>query len=544
MSSRVIASAGGMSRLKRFTEASSLYQHSSACFIASICQSGIALGENHHLEQSIDDLNHIVGESEAVCVQDILDVPPRQRNLSSKIEDHQLRMFDLASSPAQCARLLSVSSPTPQLGSQSCPHPSSTYTWSRLNSSLISDLGGLVLAMGAMRVVVVLVPVVGLVQLLRWGVGSALLQLLLAVGAALLLLLAVGAALLLLLAVGAALLLLLAVGAALLLLLAVGAALLLLLAVGAALLTAGSGGSSAATAGGGAALLLLATASDREYRNKVQDLVITFLFSASKVHYLAGVHGILISVPYLLCHYTPTIEVYWNGPKSFCQRGSPRLPLDISRKVRGVRGDVTVTSKAAVIDSKCPFCSSALDPDCHHALTCRSGGDVIARHNKLRDCVANLCSKACLSPQLEKGPGIDFSRPADVLVPNWSLSNPAAFDLKVIHPLNTDLILEASLASGNSAEVGEIEKHAKNDQMCARLGWTCIPLVVEVYGGWGCEAKECYSRLSKRLAMQVGICEAEALCQMYCLLAVTLMRQNARAILLRCARAPLLEYSH
>eukprot|EP00731_Ephydatia_muelleri_P030242 Em0021g765a len=192
-------------------------------------------------------------------------------------------------------------------------------------------------------------------------------------------------------------------------------------------------------------------------------------------------------------------------------------------------------------DSKCPFCSSALDPDCHHALTCRSGGDVIARHNKLRDCVANLCSKACLSPQLEKGPGIDFSRPADVLVPNWSLSNPAAFDLKVIHPLNTDLILEASLASGNSAEVGEIEKHAKNDQMCARLGWTCIPLVVEVYGGWGCEAKECYSRLSKRLAMQVGICETEALCQMYCLLAVTLMRQNARAILLRCARAPLLE---
>ena len=90
--------------------------------------------------------------------------------------------------------------------------------------------------------------------------------------------------------------------------------------------------------------------------------------------------------------------------------------------------------------------------------------------------------------------------------------------------------------------VGEIEKHAKNDQMCARLGWTCIPLVVEVYGGWGCEAKECYSRLSKRLAMQVGICETEALCQMYCLLAVTLMRQNARAILLRCARAPLLEY--
>ena len=57
---------------------------------ASISQSGIVLGENHHLEQSIDDLNHIIGESEAVSVR---------------------MLFDLASSPAQRARLLSVSSP-------------------------------------------------------------------------------------------------------------------------------------------------------------------------------------------------------------------------------------------------------------------------------------------------------------------------------------------------------------------------------------------------------------------------------------------------
>ncbi|KAL5488937.1 hypothetical protein EMCRGX_G017964 [Ephydatia muelleri] len=133
-----------------------------------------------------------------------------------------------------------------------------------------------------------------------------------------------------------------------------------------------------------------------------------------------------------------------------------------SVKVIGLSGEVTVRSKAAGLpissaDSKCPLYSSALDPDCHHAFTCRSGGDIIAQHNKLRDCFANLCSKACLSPQLEKGPGLDFSRPADVLVSNWFLSNPAAFDLKVIHLLNTDLILEASLASGNSAEVGEIE---------------------------------------------------------------------------------------
>ena len=55
---------------------------------------------------------HIIGDSDAVSVQDILDAPPRQRILSSKIEDQQLRMLsDLVSSPAQHARLLSVSSP-------------------------------------------------------------------------------------------------------------------------------------------------------------------------------------------------------------------------------------------------------------------------------------------------------------------------------------------------------------------------------------------------------------------------------------------------
>ena len=88
--------------------------------------------KNHHLEQSIYDLNLIIVDSEPVHVQNILDAHPRQRNLLSKIEDHQLKiLFDHASSPAQCASLLSVSSPhasarlsampTPQLNLQMEP---------------------------------------------------------------------------------------------------------------------------------------------------------------------------------------------------------------------------------------------------------------------------------------------------------------------------------------------------------------------------------------------------------------------------------------
>jgi hypothetical protein len=49
-----------------------------------------------------------------------------------------------------------------------------------------------------------------------------------------------------------------------------------------------------------------------------------------------------------------------------------------------------------------------------------------------------------------------------VLVPNWSLSGSAAFDLKVINPLNSNFLLWASMTAGYTAELGE-DKHSKND---------------------------------------------------------------------------------
>eukprot|EP00731_Ephydatia_muelleri_P014834 Em0008g554a len=42
------------------------YRLSVATLLWQLLQIGIALGENHHLEQSIDDLNHIIGVSEAL----------------------------------------------------------------------------------------------------------------------------------------------------------------------------------------------------------------------------------------------------------------------------------------------------------------------------------------------------------------------------------------------------------------------------------------------------------------------------------------------
>ena len=46
-------------------------------------------------------------------------------------------------------------------------------------------------------------------------------------------------------------------------------------------------------------------------------------------------------------------------------------------------------------------------------------------------------------------------------MPNWSLSRPAVFDIKVI---NQQFLQEAAQTCGHAAEMGEKAKHSRNDE--------------------------------------------------------------------------------
>ena len=170
----------------------------------------------------------------------------------------------------------------------------------------------------------------------------------------------------------------------------------------------------------------------------------------------------------------------------------------------------------------------------HHAQICRSGGDVVTRHNRLYDCFADFCHRACLAPELERGCGLtstkDRSHPADVLVPNQSLSLSAAFDLKVINPLNSNFLLGVSMTSGCTDELREHDKYSKNDVSCIECGLICVPLVVEVFGGWENEAQPIFSRVAKKLVTQSKRFWPEVLSSIYCHLSITLMCESARAL--------------
>eukprot|EP00731_Ephydatia_muelleri_P025228 Em0017g311a len=185
--------------------------------------------------------------------------------------------------------------------------------------------------------------------------------------------------------------------------------------------------------------------------------------------------------------------------------------------------------------SYCPYCPNhRLDPLGHHALMCKHGGDVVLRHNSLRDVFVESCHRACLGGQVEVGSGLGLdrlhSRPADVLVNNWHLGKPAAFDLTVTSPLNPITLTEAGVRCGSSALFAEARKHNANDSKCAELGWVCIPLAVESYGCWGTEALQSVSRLAARLAIQMGCSKSQATTIVYQRLSV---RANARALLSR-----------
>eukprot|EP00731_Ephydatia_muelleri_P034029 Em0045g14a len=213
------------------------------------------------------------------------------------------------------------------------------------------------------------------------------------------------------------------------------------------------------------------------------------------------------------------------------------LSLDLNEHQMAIKWWLGLnTSPGSLPCALCP--EHPLDPLSHHAVTCKRGGDAISRHNKLRDIVLQTCHRACISAKAEAGSGLGHelrnTRPADILASNWLCGKPAAFDLTVVSPLNPTIISEAGRTAGSAAVAAELRKHSANDAKCSELGWTCIPLVAESYGAWGSEAVQAFSRLASYLATRTNSPKSKVACSLYGRLNLTLVRANARALLLRC----------
>ena len=186
----------------------------------------------------------------------------------------------------------------------------------------------------------------------------------------------------------------------------------------------------------------------------------------------------------------------------------------------------------------CALCpEKALDPLCHHSITCKHGSDVTNGHNRLRNTIFSACQRASLPARLEVGCGLGSSelrtRPADILVSSWGVKDTAAFDITVTSPLSPKIVSEVGASAEVAAKASESRKHEQNDTKCSELGSQCIPLAVETYRAWGEEACNAFSCIAMHEAILTNCSKSHVLGDLYGRLSIVLVRANARAILAR-----------
>eukprot|EP00731_Ephydatia_muelleri_P014602 Em0008g322a len=99
-----------------------------------------------------------------------------------------------------------------------------------------------------------------------------------------------------------------------------------------------------------------------------------------------------------------------------------------------------------------PFKSQRSEPflePCHYAVTCKHGGDVVTRHNRLHDCIVEVCRRAHIGVRVEVGNNLtpSHSKTCSADIPNWVVGRTATLDVSVTSPLNPQTLLEAGVTA-------------------------------------------------------------------------------------------------
>ena len=85
----------------------------------------------------------------------------------------------------------------------------------------------------------------------------------------------------------------------------------------------------------------------------------------------------------------------------------------------------------------CPLCKQTINIYGDHA-TCTHNGDIIIRHNTLRNLIDNFASDGLLAPQLEKQGILGNTtgrRPGDVTLQRWNAGGALAIDVAITSAL-------------------------------------------------------------------------------------------------------------
>jgi hypothetical protein len=154
----------------------------------------------------------------------------------------------------------------------------------------------------------------------------------------------------------------------------------------------------------------------------------------------------------------------------------------------------------------CHVCKKVrLDKNGHHSVNCNTSGDIIARHNAVRDVIASFCRSALLQPKVEQLLGYGNERPDDIYIPSWSGSAPAAVDVSFINPVNSTVRSKAASSAGAATVEREKQKLKKYARFSEENHVTIIPFAIETFGGIGPMAQAFLHRVATFSARTHGI---------------------------------------
>ena len=180
--------------------------------------------------------------------------------------------------------------------------------------------------------------------------------------------------------------------------------------------------------------------------------------------------------------------------------------------------------------------------DVQHALSCKTGGLPIHRHNDIRDLTTSLMSEVSTStetePQLQPLSGESLSRRSAIAQDDsrldircrgfWQSGQDAFFDVRVFNPLAAS-DWNATLSSVYRRH--EQEKRREYDQRVQEVEHgTFAPLVFAASGGMGPSTTIAYKRLASLLASKRGHPYATTMRWLRCRISFSLLRSAITAI--------------
>ena len=183
-------------------------------------------------------------------------------------------------------------------------------------------------------------------------------------------------------------------------------------------------------------------------------------------------------------------------------------------------------------ETPCPLCKQPINVFGDHATCCTKEGDIIIRHNSLRNLVNSIATDAQLSPVMEKK-GIlgntSGRRPGDVTLEQWAEGKGLAIDVAVTSPLAQTCVRLVEPCEDYAAT----RKHAKYDASFEGTNYFFSAMVFETLGAVNTEGEEVLKQLfrfaSKRLGHEFTSYCGRAWARISC----NLQRSVAQAILSR-----------